>query len=486
MEEPNEIIAETNWTSKPKIIIIGAGISGIAAGEYLSRKGLTDFKILEASHRTGGRIWSVSVDDEGHKAEMGANWIHGIERNPIYQIADQNHLLELRHANRNLRRRDLHLTEDGDVISDKMVNEVDFSYGMLIAECEDFFHSSIPTPEEDDSVGAHLEREFQEKLDRYNNGDRRSRQMIFDQRILLECCITGCDNMNDVSLEEFGCYEELPGVHYTIPPGFEAVLEILKKNIPEENILLNKPVKCVNWANSDNNKSAQEVCVECENGEKFYANHVLCTVSLGVLKAACDRMFLPPLPKDKQQAIQSMGFGIVDKVILEFEETIVESDVFRIELLWDRSQVIDNDLRKTWMRKIYSFEVVHENILVGWLSGKEALFMESLTEEQIAEDSRDTLRKFLKNNDIPLPKRVIRTRWGNNPYTRGSYSFLAIGARQKDIMTLQEPLTAGDDEKPRVLFAGEATHTTFYSTTHGALLTGYREAQRIVKMYTDQ
>ncbi|XP_050397042.1 spermine oxidase [Patella vulgata] len=485
MEDLNGTVDESvSWTNKPKVIIIGAGIAGIAAGEYLARKGLTDFKILEASNRTGGRIWSVDVDDDGHKAEMGANWIHGIERNPIYQIADQNHLLELRHANRNLRRRDLHATESGDIVGDKMVKEVDFSYGMLIAECEDYFHSSMPTPEEGDSVGAHLEREFQEKLDKYSNGDRRFRQMVFDQRILLECCITGCDNMSDVSLEEFGCYEELPGVHYTIPPGFEAILEILKKNIPEENILLNKPVKTINWSPSENNKS-EEVCVECENGEKFYANHVICTVSIGVLKAACDRMFYPPLPKDKQQAIQSLGFGIVDKVILEFDQTVVDSDVFRIELLWDRDNVKEKDLRYTWMRKIYSFEVVHENILVGWLSGKEALYMESLTEDQIAEDCRDLLRKFLNRNDIPLPKRVIRTRWGNNPYTRGSYSFLAIGARQKDIYTLQEPLTASGCDKPQVLFGGEATHPTFYSTTHGALLTGYREAQRIVKLHSE-
>ena len=52
---------ENSRTPKPEIIIIGAGIAGIAAGEFLSRKGFTDFKILEATGRTGGRIWSISV-----------------------------------------------------------------------------------------------------------------------------------------------------------------------------------------------------------------------------------------------------------------------------------------------------------------------------------------------------------------------------------------------------------------------------------------
>ncbi|XP_067656296.1 spermine oxidase-like isoform X1 [Haliotis asinina] len=492
---------ETNkkWDSEPKIIIIGSGISGIAAGEYLSRKGFKNFKILEASNRTGGRIWSVNVGEDGHKAELGANWIHGIERNPIYQIADQNHLLQLRNKDKSLRRRDLFYSEDGEMISEKMVKEVDFTYGMLIQQCEDYFQSNLPTPEENDSVGAFLHREFQEKLNKYSNGDRLLRESIFNQRTLLECCISGCDRLEEVSLGEFGCYEELPGIHYTIPPGFETVLEILKKNIPKENILLNTPVKTVHWDMQD--KSCGEVCVECENGEKFYANHVISTVSLGVLKAACDRMFNPSLTEEKLHAIDNLGFGIVDKVILEFDQPIVDDDVFRIELLWDKLKDPLRDLRKTWYRKIYSFEVVHENILVendselgrietkrffimGWLSGKEALFMESLTEEEIGEDCVNVLKKFLRKDDIPPPKRVLRTRWGNNPFTRGSYSFVAVGSCQSDLYALMEPLQAPGMDKPQVMFAGEATHPSFYSTTHGALLTGYREAQRIIKMYT--
>ena len=34
-----------------------------------------------------------------------------------------------------------------------------------------------------------------------------------------------------------------------------------------------------------------------------------------------------------------------------------------------------------------------------------------------------------------------------------------------------------------MLFAGEATHSSFYSTTHGALLSGIREADRIIELY---
>lgn len=465
-------------SSEPRIIIIGAGIAGIAAGNKLVKQGFTNFKIFEASDRIGGRIWSVVTDEAGNKAEMGANWIHGIERNPIYQIADENHLLQLRNIDKSLRRKEIFIKEDGEVVSERLVKEVDLAYGMLLAACEEFFCNNLPTPEENDSVGAFLDRAMEQKLEKFSNGDRHVREKIFAQRKLLECCISGCDNLSEVSLAEFGSYEQLPGIHYTIPPGFDTILNILRKEIPKENIEFNAPVRCVNWDLGPESEYA--VCVEMENGEKHYANHVIVTVSLGVLKAACDRMFSPHLPTEKSHAINALGFGTVDKVFIEFDQSIVDEEVFRLSMLWDED-VPDSDLPHSWYRKIYSFEVIHERILVGWLSGKEAVYMESLTEEQIGEDCVKVLKKVLKK-DIPSPIKIIRTRWGTNQLTRGSYSFVAVGASHADTVELAKPLKSRSG-KLVVLFAGEATHPRFYSTTHGALLTGYREANRLVKIY---
>lgn len=38
-------------------------------------------------------------------------------------------------------------------------------------------------------------------------------------------------------------------------------------------------------------------------------------------------------------------------------------------------------------------------------------------------------------------------------------------------------------QKPTIQFAGEATHPYYYSTVHGAVETGYREAERLISYY---
>ena len=62
------------------VLVIGAGISGLAAAKALVSKGLRVL-ILEARDRTGGRIHSPDGFD------LGAHWIHGTEGNPLTNLA---------------------------------------------------------------------------------------------------------------------------------------------------------------------------------------------------------------------------------------------------------------------------------------------------------------------------------------------------------------------------------------------------------------
>lgn len=55
----SENAADTN--NQHKVIIIGAGMAGLSAANHLLKNGVTDFKILEARGRIGGRIVSIDI-----------------------------------------------------------------------------------------------------------------------------------------------------------------------------------------------------------------------------------------------------------------------------------------------------------------------------------------------------------------------------------------------------------------------------------------
>lgn len=44
--------------SKFEVVIIGAGIAGLAAASHLLSKGITQIIVLEGQNRIGGRIWT--------------------------------------------------------------------------------------------------------------------------------------------------------------------------------------------------------------------------------------------------------------------------------------------------------------------------------------------------------------------------------------------------------------------------------------------
>lgn len=69
---------------KPRVGIVGAGFAGLRCAEVLLRNGI-EVVILESKGRVGGRVCQSIVD--GHAIDLGPNWIHGTEQNPIYEIA---------------------------------------------------------------------------------------------------------------------------------------------------------------------------------------------------------------------------------------------------------------------------------------------------------------------------------------------------------------------------------------------------------------
>lgn len=423
-------------------------------------------------------------------------------------------------------------TEEGHQVPFAMLQEIYEAYCCFLRRCEEYFVSDYLPPVGIISVGEHINLEIELYLQNVTDAkEKKLKQQIFECLLKRETCITGCHSMNEIDLLELGSYTELQGGNIVLPAGYSSILTPLMNMLPEDVIIRNCPVKSIRWRrkgdpsesdldeeacdSDDSDKTVTDVPVtdagdatssnkqpkvkiECDNGDIYTAEHVIVTIPLGVLKEKAKSLFEPELPQYKVEAIDRLLFGTVDKIYLEYERPFLNPSLTEIMLIWEDSPISsssaassssssDDTIAKTWHRKIYSFTKVTDTLLLGWISGKEAEYMETLPYEVVAEKCTEILRKFLKDPYVPQPRKCIFTTWKNQPYSRGSYTSMAVGATQDDIETLAQPLYATPHQaRPSILFAGEHTHSNFYSTVHGAYLSGRMAAQIIYEPDTPQ
>ncbi|CAB3258122.1 unnamed protein product [Arctia plantaginis] len=195
-------------------------------------------------------------------------------------------------------------------------------------------------------------------------------------------------------------------------------------------------------------------------------------------------MFYPPLPDGKAAIIDTISIGVVDKIVLLFDNVWWSKDPGFNGFVWrkeDRSNVPSEDL---WVTTIFaaSSPMGCQKALTLWTSGRMGKLIETLPEDVVKRKSMELIRRFMgKNKTIPEPIDMLRSTWYSNPFTRGSYTYdnlqtpLHPNARE----ILAEPLVDRSGA-PRVLFAGEATDSHHFSTVHGATDTGHREATRLL------
>ena len=87
--------------------------------------------------------------------------------------------------------------------------------------------------------------------------------------------------------------------------------------------------------------------------------------------------------------------------------------------------------------------------------------------------TRSDRRRRRGDLDVPGPSGFVVTRWGADPFARGSHSFHRVGSGVADRRALATPVDA------RLFFAGEATATDYPATVHGALRSGRRAAREV-------
>uniref|UniRef100_A0A8C5L716 Spermine oxidase n=1 Tax=Jaculus jaculus TaxID=51337 RepID=A0A8C5L716_JACJA len=157
---------------QPRVVVIGAGLAGLAAAKALLEQGFTDVTVLEASSHIGGRVQSVKL---GHATfELGATWIHGSHGNPIYHLAEANGLLEeTTDGERSVGRISLYskngvacyLTNRGRRIPKDVVEEFSDLYNEVYNLTQEFFRHDKPVnAESQNSVGVFTREEVRNRI----------------------------------------------------------------------------------------------------------------------------------------------------------------------------------------------------------------------------------------------------------------------------------------------------------------------------------
>ncbi|XP_069000868.1 peroxisomal N(1)-acetyl-spermine/spermidine oxidase [Embiotoca jacksoni] len=482
------------------IVIIGCGISGISAAHRLVKAGFHHVRILEATARSGGRIKTGRLGD--NIVEIGANWIHGpSEENPVFCLARQYGLLDPEALTPENQAMDVgghppwipnFFSSSGRKLSAEDIYPAQEMFVELLNEGSEFQgQQGEPWASVGEFIRSEVQQRAAEKWKDVDASTRSLRLCAISNMLKVECCVTGTHSMDEVGLGAFGLYKTLPGLDCTFPRGYEGLIKNIMSELPRGLVTYNQPVRCVHWSNTE--KRENPVVVECEDGARIDADHVIVTVPLGYLKKHLSTMFHPPLPLHKLHSVQRLGFGTNNKIFVEFDVPWWDADCEVIHLLWEAEDaMVDQvpDIHRSWIKKLFGFTVLKPterfgHVLCGWIAGHESEYMETLSELEVTHAVTQLIRRFTGNPAI-TPRRILRSQWFHDLWTCGSYSHLRRGCSQQDQDNLMEPLPpkGSQSHSLQVLFAGEATHPCYYSTVHGAVLTGWREAERLISHYS--
>lgn len=413
-----------------KVIVIGAGISGLAAARQLVEAGY-EVTVLEARERLGGRIFTD--DSLGAPIDLGAAWIHGNEKNPITDLASEAGAFSVATDWDSLA-----LYSDQGPINASTVARADATWSRLAGQLEDI--------RGDASGNESLEDGLLELVRRRTLNQPLSQWML-DSYVTADYGAKA----HDLSLKYFGEDEEFGGDDLLLPGGFRQLIQVVA-----EGTKIRRRQKVTSIAYADD-----EVTVTTDRDE-FTADRVVVTLPLGVLKAG-SVTFDPPLPEAKQKSIRRLGVGHLDKVALKFDKPFWPTDV----------QVFGLVGNQPVSHLINAFVFSGAPILVGLRAGPLARNRERLSDAATVAQLRDALAATFQT-EVPDPVGALITRWSRDPFSHGAYSFPSVGSTPDDRDVIASSL------RERVFFAGEATSTEYFATVHGAYLSGLRAAEELM------
>ncbi len=413
------------------VVIVGAGVAGLAAAGELRANGFDDVVVLEARDRIGGRVWTDTIGD-GFPIDLGASWIHGIDGNPIAAIGRENNIAT-------------HRTDWGNGVFH--YHDVGGPARSARRAMRDFWRLAEANPERSfQSVREELLTTMTGEADRH----------YLDYMLTTEIENEYAADLGDLSYRSVDGGGGFRGGDVVFPGGYRQIVDVLAKGVA---VRRGQAVTEIDY-------SASTIVVTTAGGATFEADMVIVTVPLGVLKEDFIA-FRPSLPVRKRDAIAKLEMGVLNKAYLLFDDVFWDREV-------ERLQYVSAD-RGQWAETISLYPYMGQPILAMLNSAAYGTRLEQLSDREVVARAVAALSNMY--GDVPPPRDARITRWRSDPWTHGSYSYVPAGSSFAEHAALGKPV--GD----KLFFAGEATSEDYPATVHGAYLSGVRAARQI-SVYT--
>lgn len=401
-------------TSLIDVAVIGAGAAGISAARTLVAGG-ADVLLLEARGRAGGRAFTFEA--EGYPLDLGAGWLHSADVNPLVKIIED----ARRTIDRTLPPWRQQTGEQG------FDNWEQQAWRNALNDLEEKISAQARTGI-DVAVSTLMDPEgpYNARLDAFSSA------------------YNGAP-FRDISAIDFDAYEDT-GVNYRTPEGYGAAIAGLA---PAAALRLGVTVRRIDH-------SGATLKLITSQGELEARKAIVCVPSSLIARGQI--AFTPDLP-GKVEAANNLPLGLADKIFLHLDEP----DAFPAN-----GHLLGSPKRPDGGG--YHLRPFGRPMIEGFIGGDRAWALEAEGPHAITAFALEMLTDLLGGDLVKKLRPMAAHAWGRDPYALGSYSYAKPGHHaDRDVIA-----AAVED---RLYFAGEHCSSTFFSTVHGAWITGEEAAK---------